>query len=510
VPELLLLSSMQLHARRAYEAIREAWTMGEDRPLIIAGGPKAVYEPYHFWPLRGKHGPIGPDVVVTGESYVLLELMALLASLRGRGETMRTAFERARREGALDAIPGLVYLAPEATLNEPVLIDTGLQRLVRDLDELPSETAGLGVLEPPHGGAGLVPRALPDSRVHVYCPIVSLLMTQGCKFNCSYCPIPALNQKSWRYRSAERLVDEFRAIHERFGVKFFFGTDDNFFNHRDSVEEILRALAQARLTNGRRLGERIRFSTEATQFDTYKNRDLLPTARAAGMYGIWFGIEDLTASLINKGQKPEVTLELFRLMHQHRIAPMAMIMFHAGQPFYSKGSLYGLANQVAFLRQAGAVSLQCTVHIPAPGTREYEKTYESGRVIRRVGTFSIPESMIDGNHLTVLTDEPAWKRQLKVLGGYAAFYNPLNMIRALRNRGSPLWRRQFGYQVAGQVATVWTALKLLPYVLRLLTGKVECHTAPPPLQYVPVRNSPAAFSRVPDGVLDGTPKRVAA
>src|SRR5262249_43583767 len=99
VPELLLLSSMQLHARRAYEAIREAWTMGEDRPLIIAGGPRAVYEPYHFWPLRGKHGPIGPDVVVTGESYVLLELMALLASLRGRGETMRTAFERARREG---------------------------------------------------------------------------------------------------------------------------------------------------------------------------------------------------------------------------------------------------------------------------------------------------------------------------------------------------------------------------------------------------------------------------
>jgi hypothetical protein len=118
--------------------------------------------------------------------------------------------------------------------------------------------------------------------------------------------------------------------------------------------------------------------------------------------------------------------------------------------------------------------------------------------------------MIDGNHLTVLTDEPAWKRQLKVLGGYAAFYNPLNMIRALHSRESPLWRRQFGYQVAGQVATAWTALKLLPYVLRLLTGRVECHTAPPPLQYVPVRNAPAAFSRVPDGVLNGTTKRVAA
>src|SRR5204862_8099183 len=99
--------------------------------------------------------------------------------------------------------------------------------------------------------------------------------------------------------------------------------------------------------------------------DTYRNRDLLPLARQAGLFGIWFGIEDLTAELINKGQKPEVTIELFKLMHQHKICPMAMMMFHAGQPFYTPGGLYGLANQVEFLRQAGAVSVQVTTHVPA-------------------------------------------------------------------------------------------------------------------------------------------------
>src|SRR5262249_43827216 len=31
--EMFLVSSMQMHAGRAYDAIREAWTMGEDRPL---------------------------------------------------------------------------------------------------------------------------------------------------------------------------------------------------------------------------------------------------------------------------------------------------------------------------------------------------------------------------------------------------------------------------------------------------------------------------------------------
>ena len=62
------------------------------------------------------------------------------------------------------------------------------------------------------------------------------------------------------------------------------------------------------------LAERIRFSTEATQVDTYKHRDLLLLGKAAGLRELWFGIEDPTATLVNKGQKPEMTVALFRMM----------------------------------------------------------------------------------------------------------------------------------------------------------------------------------------------------
>ncbi|MGE5843721.1 MAG: B12-binding domain-containing radical SAM protein, partial [Syntrophaceae bacterium] len=467
------------------------------RPLIVAGGPKAVYEPYHYWTIPGEGQPVAPDVVVTGETYVLLDLLNVLTEMRGRGESLRQAFERARLEGMLDSVPGLVYLAPGATLQEPVVIDTGLQRLVQNFDELPHEAVGLTLMEPPHRGSGLRPHPVPDSQVRRHVMIVSLLITQGCKFTCSYCPIPALNQKSWRFRSPEGLVEEMRSVHERFGVKYFFGTDDNFFNHRETAQEILTALARARTSTGRRLGDRIRFATEATQFDTYKNRDLLPLGREAGLHSIWFGIEDLTASLINKGQKPEITIELFHLMHQHKICPMAMIMFHEGQPFYSRGSLYGLFNQVEFLRKAGAISLQCTVHIPAVGTREYEGTYVTGRVIERVGRYAIPESKIDGNYVLVLGEEPAWKRQLQLLGGYAAFYNPWNLVRALKRDGSLLRRRRYGYQIVGQIATLWTAWKMLPYILRLMFGRAECHSGPPVLETVPVTKPEGAFPRMP-------------
>ncbi len=276
--EMLLISSMQIHSQRAFDAISEAWSVGAERPLIIAGGSKAIYEPYNFWPEPGERDRAAPDVVVTGEQYVLLELLDTLLDYRGARGTMRAAFERARGEGALETIPGLVYLAPGASVREPVLIDTGLQRLVRDLDELPGEETALDLLEPPHRGTGLSPRPLDAARVGRHAKIVSLLVTQGCKFNCSCCPIPAVNQRSWRYRSPEGLTRTIAAIFERFNIKYFFGADDNFFNRRETAEALLTAMAQATARN-RPFRERIRFATEATQFDTYRNRDLLPLAR---------------------------------------------------------------------------------------------------------------------------------------------------------------------------------------------------------------------------------------
>jgi radical SAM superfamily enzyme YgiQ (UPF0313 family) len=498
--QMLLTSSMQMHSNRAFEAIQDAWTLGEDRPLIIAGGPKAIYEPYHYWAQSRPKGPVAPDVAVTGEAFVLLDMLNVVVKFRGRNETLRTAFERARHEGALESVPGLVYLDPKATLQEPLLVDTGLQRLVQQLDEMPQEVTGLRLMEPPHRGTGLSPAPVPDNLVHKHARIVSLLLTQGCKFNCSYCPIPAMNQRSWRYRSPEGIAHQLRSVHEAFGVRHFFGTDDNFFNRRETAEEIFSTLAKTNLSNGKPLGRKVRWSTEATQFDTFKNRDLLPLARAGGLTGIWFGIEDLTAELVNKGQKPEVTIQLFKELHANSIMPMAMMMFHEGQPFYSADSLYGLSNQVNFLRQAGAISMQITTHIPAVGTREYENTYQSGKVLDSLGNWQVPDSAIDGNHVIVAGQEPMWKRQLKLLLGYGTFYNPLNFIRAHRHDSSPLRYKRILYQTLGTGAVLWTAAKVLPYLTRLLISRPKFHEGPPLQSIAPVRKVDGGFSRLPDGI----------
>ena len=471
--DMLLISSMQVHADAAYELIRDAHAAGEARPLILMGGPKAIYEPTDCLDVGPRPG-VGADCAVTGEAFVLLDLLETILDARRGGESRRAAFHRARRSGDLNRVPGLVYLHPDADPGRPVAVNTGVQRLLRDLDELPIPDAGYRLLEPPHRGRELRPRPLAAEKVGRHSRISSLLVTQGCKFNCSFCPIPAVNQRTHRHKSPERLAAEIRHIHENFGIRHFFGTDDNFFNHRATVQRIMTELAAARTGDGRPLSRHIAFYTEATEFDVYRNRDLLPLCRRAGMKAIWFGIEDMTARLVNKGQSVDKTAELFAILRKVKIAPMTMMIHSDAQPLRSRGDMAGLLNQARYLFDIGAVTYQCTYLGPAVGTRDYEPAARSGAIYGRVGGRAIPQAFTDGNHVVASRHPRPWARQVNLVRAYAAFYNPLNILRILRDwKRDPLSLKRLLFQAVGHVGLVMTAPKLLWWAWRLWRGPIE-------------------------------------
>lgn len=472
-PDILLVSAMQVHAEPAYDLVREAHRMGDERPLIVVGGPKAIYEPADYFELGPAPG-VGADCVVTGEAFVLLDLLDAVLEVRRGNESVRDAFYRARQMRTLEQVPGLAYLAPSSA--EPLVLNTGIQRLLRNLDELPLPDAGYRLLEPPHRGTRLKAAPLAPSKVRWYSPISSLIATQGCKFNCPYCPIPAVNQRTWRHKSPQRMAAEIKHIYENFGIKVFFGTDDNFFNNRDTVIALMSEIASVH-SKGRSLGSQIRFYTEATQFDVHKNQDILPLCRRGGLRGIWFGIEDITAELVNKGQNATKTKDLFALLHSYGIQPMAMMIHSDGQPLRSpNGDLSGVLNQAKYLFEAGAVSYQCTYLAPAVGTRNYEPTMESGHMFRTVGGKPIPQAFHDGNRIIASRHSRPWERQMNVVRAYATFYNPVHMLRTLLacfTRKGSVAPKRFVFQIIGQIGVLMTTPKLWSWAQQLKRGPIE-------------------------------------
>ena len=486
VPDLFMVSSMGLHSGQCMDLIRDARRIAPpDRPLIIAGGPHAVYQPYQLFS-ADPADPASADVVVTGEEYVLLSLLEALLEVRGQGESMWSAFIRARDNGALDGIPGLVYARGDRDGIAEELVDTGIQRLVGDLDELPDPVLGYRLLEAPSGSATLASTALPPERVRRLTPISSLVLTFGCKFACPYCPIPAYNQRQHRVKSGERIAEEMGRLNQEYGLRYFFGADDNFFNNKVRTLGIVEALARAEV-GGVPLRRRARWHTEVTVHDTLQMKDHLPLIHDSGCRALWLGVEDMTATLVNKGQSVDKTTEAFGRLREAGICPMPMMMHHDSQPLYSRGANYGLLNQIKLLRKAGAVSLQVLMITPSAGTKLYEQTFASGQVFDRVGGRKVLPHMYDGNYVVASTHPQPWRKQLNLLTGYFYFYNPIRLAVILMRRKTKVSHKAAGMQVVGMLGVIQTARRTLGWAVRLMFGRIV-RLSDPPMSPIPMRS----------------------
>jgi len=502
VPDLFMVSSLQIHSAASETLIRDACRMDADhRPLIIVGGPKTIYEPWDAFSADPRD-PWAADVAVTGEEYVLLSLLEALLSIRARDESLRKTFMRACSSGMLDDIPGLVYARTDDVGAIEELVDTGVQRLLGDLDELPHPVLGYALLEPPSRRTTLAARALPAHRVSRYSPIGSLVLTLGCKFACPYCPIPAYNQRRYRTKSGARIADEFSTLRKAYGIRHFFGADDNFFNDKTQTLEIVETLARTEI-DGMPIRKRLRWDTEVTVHDTLKLRDHLATVRRAGVRSLWIGVEDITATLIKKGQSVDKTTEAFRLLQKHGISPMPMMMHHDGQPLVSRGPKpYGLLNQIRLLRKAGAISMQVLMLVPATGSKLYGETYTSRMAYESAGKRRVEEHMLGGNYVVSSHHSKPWRKQLNILVAYAYFYNPARFLLALVRPKSKLYLADAVWQWLGMWGLAHTIRRTLGWAVRLWRGNIQRRAAPPTSR-IPMRGVNRA---VADHALPGTPR----
>ncbi len=505
VPDIFMVSSMSLHTAQCKALIEDACRIDPSRrPLIIVGGSICVYEPWVVFSADPAH-PSTADVAVTGEEYVLLSLLEALLAVRAGNEPMREAFLRARDSQALDGIPGLVYAHTGANGAAEELVDTGIQRLLGDLDELPHPVPGYRLLEPPSRKATLGPRPLEPERVRKYSRIGALVLTFGCKFACPYCPIPSYNQRFFRAKSGGRIADEMYRLYSEYGIRYFFGADDNFFNDRARTLEIVETLARTEIA-GFRLRRKVRWGTEATVHDTLRIKEHLAIMRTAGARALWMGVEDMTGALVKKGQTVDKTIEAFRLLRENGISPMPMMMHHDRQPLHTRASPYGLLNQVRLLRKAGAVGMQVLMITPSAGSKLYVGTFTSGLALESAGGRPVEPHMIDGNYVIASRHKQPWRKQFNLMVAYLYFYNPVRLLTALFGPKGRLRLKPAGMQLLGMRGLVQTIRRTFGWALRLMVGKIKRSTRAP-ASNIPMRD--------PDGgpashALPGTPTAIPA
>jgi hypothetical protein len=207
----------------------------------------------------------------------------------------------------------------------------------------------------------------------------------------------------------------------------------------------------------------------------------MPLARKGGLRAIWFGIEDMTGGLVKKGQSAGKVEELFPEMRRRGIWPMPMLMHYEGQPFYTRGRLDGIANQVAHLYRSGAGSVQITFLTPAVGTKLYDEPFLRGAVPKRVHGMEVDDHFYDGNHVLACDPKTALKHQLQLLAAYVAFYNPINFLsKAIHFAGDKRMNANDAsvqvLGIAGWLRSIWRMRK---WIWKQWLGPIEPYAGPP-------------------------------
>jgi anaerobic magnesium-protoporphyrin IX monomethyl ester cyclase len=203
----------------------------------------------------------------------------------------------------ISSVPGLAYKDADN-----LIVYTTKAPLINNLDELPFPALHLFPMNKYHSSAQL----RGTNTLHLF-------TSRGCPFNCSYCSGDLVFGKTFRYRSAQKVVEDIQYMMKHFGVDGVQFYDETFTVNRSRVFELCDAIIASGIDIPWACFTRVDLVDEI----------ILSKMRDAGCYQIFFGVEtgvERLLELIRKGTTLDQARNAFRLCRKLGIETLASFM----------------------------------------------------------------------------------------------------------------------------------------------------------------------------------------
>lgn len=195
---------------------------------------------------------------------------------------------------------------------------------------------------------------------HLSCrqnPVGTMETSRGCVFGCTYCNKNIFG-RSFRAKSATRVVDEMEYMLDS-GFREIHINDDGFTTNLDRAKEICDLIIQRGLKFPWNLYNGVRVDRV--------DREFLKMARAAGCYGMTFGVESGDQSILDNIGK-RITLEqarlAFRWARESNIETLAFFML--GLPGETEETMQ---RTLDFAVELDPDYAKVSILLPLPGTQ---------------------------------------------------------------------------------------------------------------------------------------------
>lgn len=391
-------------------------------PIIVMENTQAVTA-YSLRKTQKGLYDVGVDYVMTGEAEV-------------RGTELIKMLQNGAKSSDISKIDGIGFRLDGKTHYIPP------KRKIVNLDTLPFPAWDLLPLQ----NYWRLKYAHGPFETKKYLPI---LTSRGCPYPCTFCIIPEINDRKWRARSANNVVDEMVEFLDKFGVREFHIEDVNPTVNDKRIREICEEIIRRNL-------KVIWKISSGTKVETLRDESIIELMARAGCRYISISPETGSPRILKKMNKPfnlDLAIRLVKKMNDMGIHSQAC--FVLGYPDESDEDRQMTWQMVHDLTKVGVDEIALFIITPAPGS-------------------AIFEQFGDCADYSKLTFSPVWREDYKRLNKfrlrlYRNFlywklkYHPLKIVKQINN----FLRRRFKTKME---MTPYRALHLLLMEWRL-TGK---------------------------------------
>ncbi len=335
--------------------VREIALYGPELVGITAMTP-TIPEALKVAKLCCEHAP-GAKVVLGGV-HPTLDPAGVLADtnvdyvIRGEGELAFAALAAALADGGdTSAIDGLSYR------RDNMVVIKEKAAPIADLDRLPM----------PDYDAFPVERYIEHNRYLRSIRGISMIVSRGCPFQCTFCAVHQTMGRKWRNKSPQRVVDELVRLKERNELEGVWFKDSIFNLDRKWVKEFCRLMIEQKVDIGWQALTRIDLIDE----------EELRLMKSAGLTQLDLGIETGSPKSLVRLKKG-ITVE--RIKEKVRLAKKYVKVFGffmigiPGEEESDVAQTFELAKQLELDRWTWSI------YSPLPGSALYEELIAEGKI----------------------------------------------------------------------------------------------------------------------------------
>lgn len=203
--------------------------------------------------------------------------------------------------------------------------------------------------------------------------------SRGCPFSCKFCTTWKINNRTWRSRPIEKVIQELKVISQNKDITDIFFVDDELTANTKRIEILCEKIIENKKKG---LINDFKFFAQIRVDDIVRAPLMIEKMANAGFWVVFIGIESIDQESLKEMRKQitfDKVLEALDILHQNNIIAIGNLIIGVNL----NDSKADIVNQIKIMKHTDVDIVSFVILTPFPGSDTLEEMDKRGLVITK-------------------------------------------------------------------------------------------------------------------------------